>query len=818
MRSASAARLFRRFSGAALTAAALVAIAAFLVNALNRGRAVRDAFPTVEGALPVAGLGAPVRILRDPRGVPHAAATSERDAYAALGFVHAQDRLAQMMWLRASAQGRLAGVLGAEALPADREARLLDVTRHARRAAAELPPRGAEVLRAYAQGVNAWIERIHAGEEAPPVPLAGLGVPLEPWTEVDSVALVKLWAWSLAGTIATPVLLQDLIERLGGFGARAFFPPGVGLETLPGPARAPLSTQRRGRTPARERLAWREGALRESSGLAGRSLGSSAFVVAGRHTQNGLPILAADSHLPARAPGLLYQAHLDWRGGEVAGATIPGTPLFWTGHNGRVAWAGVHAGVVVVDLFVETLHATLPRYHDGSKWRDLVERREKIAVRGRPDEELVVRETANGPLVNDLLGDAREPLALAWSGARRGDPISAFLRVARAADAAELRQALESHHEPVLAVAYADRAGAAGVQLAGWIPQRSLPTGLVPVPGRNRWYAWKAGIPADLLPGLSVDSGFAVAADAPFTSAADTVVIEWLWRTGTRARRMREILAGAVARGSLDLRGAALVHQDVESPGHSPLVEAALGLAAPLEKLGREERWVATALRQWDGESAPQSVGATVYHVFLQRLLESLLEARIGKEMAERYLALPHVDPVFLLERLLRAEAEATAGEADPAAPRSAASWVERSLRDTWLWLSVELGPDQDRWGWGRVHQLTFRPLWSDTGWERSGLGPFPAPGDGSTVAVAEYDPSRPFDVRLASTFRFALDLASPHEALTALAPGQSGHPGHPQSVDGVERWREGRPRLLATSALLVEEMAVASLVLEPAP
>ena len=813
MRAGISARLRRRLLGAILGGAALFAIAALLVNALNRGRAVRDAFPTVEGAIPVPGLGAGVRILRDPRGVPHVSALSERDAYAALGFVHAQDRLAQMVWLRRSAQGRLAEVLGAEALPADREARLLDVSRHARSAVAELPPRTLDLLRAYAEGVNGWIARIQSGVEAPPVPLAGLGVPLEPWSELDSVALVKLHAWALAGTIATPVLLQDLIERLGGFGARAFFPPGVGLETLPGPAREPLSAGRREHGPS-DRLAWFEGALRTTSGLAGRSLGSSAFVVSGRHTRSGLPILAADSHLPARAPALLYQAHLDWGGGKVAGATIPGVPLFWTGHNGQVAWSAVHAGAVVVDLFVETLHATQPRYHDGRKWRDLVERREKIAVRGRPDEELVVRETANGPLVNDLLGEGREPLALAWSGARRGDPISAFLRLPRTTNALELRQALESHHEPVLAVAYADRDGAAGIQLAGWIPQRSLPTGLVPVPGRNRWYAWKAGIPADLLPHAEAEP-FAVAADAPLTKPADTVVIEWLWRTGTRERRLREILREDLARGPLDLRGAALVHQDVESPGHRALVEEALSLAAPAEKLGREERWVANALREWDGESTPESIGATVYHVFLQRLLDSLLEARIGKEMAERYLALPHVDPVFLLERLLGAEVEADDG--DPATPAPAAAWVERSLRDTWLWLSVELGPDQDRWGWGRVHQLTFRPLWNGSGWERSLLGPFPAPGDGSTVAVAEYDPSQPFDVRLASIFRFALDLGSPQEALTSLAPGQSGHPGHPQSVDGVGRWREGRARLLATSPLLVEEMAVSSLVLEPA-
>ncbi len=83
---------------------------------------------------------------------------------------------------------------------------------------------------------------------------------------------------------------------------------------------------------------------------------------------------------------------------------------------------------------------------------------------------------------------------------------------------------------------------------------------------------------------------------------------------------------------------------------------------------------------------------------------------------------------------------------------------------------------------------------------------------------VAEYDLAQPFDVRVASTFRFAIDLARPQEALSSLAPGQSGHPGHPLSVDGVARWLDGRPRLLATSPILVEETAVTRLLLEPAP
>jgi penicillin amidase len=805
----------RRVLLAGLALASLLVGVFAAVQALNRGRAMREAFPPVEGSLTVKGLGSVATVTRDPRGIPHVDAASEADAYRVLGLVHAHDRLAQMEWLRRSAEGRLAEVLGPPALDADWEARVVGIAHHAKRAFDLLPQRTRALLSAYAGGINAQVERLQADEAALPLALRRLEIQPDLWSEADSVALVKLYAWTLAGHPEAGMVLQELIELLGGFGARPFFPPGVGsggLADPPGMASTP-AVSAPGEDP---RAAPWKGALARFSGLSGRGIGSSAFVIGGHHTQSGRPILAADAHLPARAPSLLYQAHLRWPEGQVAGVTIPGIPLFWIGHNGRVAWSAIHAGAVVADLYVESLHPDGGRYHDGRRWRELRERVEEIRVLGGDSESITVQETVHGPLLTTPTG-SQEPLALAWPGARRGDSLSALWAVTRARDSAGLRAALELHHEPTVAVVYADDAGAAGLQMAGWVPQRSLPTGLVPVPGRNRWYSWGERVPYGLLPHVELDGdqGFAVAADARL-QPDEHVVIEWLWRTGGRSHRLAQLLRRAAESGSLDVGAAAEVQRDVSSPGAPAVVEEALRLAGPAEELGKEERWVAEVLQSWDGRSSSDSVGATVYHVFLNRLLDTLLEPWVGRDLEERYLAIPHVDPVYLVRRLLTSGPVA----GDPGVPAGVRipEAVRQSLRSTWIWLSVELGPNRDRWGWGRVHRLTFEPLWDTPGWERRWLGPFPAPGDGATVWVAEYDLARPFDVRVASTFRFAVDLARPQEALTSLAPGQSGHPGHPQSVDGVARWLDGRPRLLATSPILVEETAVARMVLEPAP
>lgn len=807
-------RRSRRVAALGLGFALALAGVWVLLSQVREGRTRRDAWPQEEGRLRLPGLEEPVSVARDRRGIPHIEARSEEDALRALGFVHAEDRLAQMAWLVRSARGRAAEWLGPPALEADRRARVLGIGRHADAQAAALDRATRRALEAYAEGVNARIELIRAGRAAPPSVLEALDAQLEPWTPADSLAVVKLYGWGLSGSLETGVVLLDLIRRLGGLAAQLFFPADAGLRAIPpgtearAPSRAP---------PAPD-------PLRLALGLQGPAPGSSAWVVGGRHTRSGKPLLAADVHLEASVPALYYEAHL--RGGalDVAGATIPGAPVFWSGRNPDLAWAAVHARAVVADLYVETLDPDDPsHYHDGRRWQPLALRSERLEVRGEEPRELEVRETRHGPLVNDLLADGaeREPLALAWSGAWAGPGIGAFLAAARARSGASLRKALAGHHDPVLAVAWADAHGEAGVQVAGWIPRRGLPTGLVPVPGRSAWYDWHGRVPYDELPRAELDGGqgWLVAADAPLAGAKPDGV-EWLWRTGERAARIEALLRDAAARGPLDAGALAALQMDVRSGGAAPLVAGALELVGPPSALGAEAREVAALLGGWDGDARADSVGAAAYHVFLRELVQQLFAERVGPELLARYQALPHANAAHAAGALV---AGALRGGEDPHrwdAPERVAEAVRRSLRATWLHLSVRVGQNREKWAWGRLHSLLFRPLVPLAPGPRGarGLGPFPYPGDGLSVLAAGYDAARPFEARIASIYRLAVDTGERGHALSSLAPGQSEHPGHPHYSSGLERWLAGRPSLLLTSPLLVEESTAARLVLEPGP
>jgi len=772
-------------------------------------RAVRAAYPTTSGRLQVEGLEAPVVVLRDLRGVPHVEATSERDAYFGLGFVHAQDRLAQMVWLNRIARGQSAEILGEPGVPADRRARILGLGLRADADARSLPREIRTLLESYCAGVNARIARIAAGEVEMPRAIEAWGIALDPWTTTDTLALLKLYSWGFGGTLEEIVVMHELIQRFGGFGARRFFPAGVGIDVVRPP---------RGSSVARSS----PDPLRRALRLHGRSVGSSAFVVGARRSSSGSPLLAADSHFEPTAPAHLYEAHLQGGAANVAGATLPGLPVVWTGFTPGVAWASTQAAALVSDLFVESLHASDPsRYHDGVRWRPLEQREEIIEIRGEEPLRLTVQETRHGPLVNDLLEEVHEPLALRWIGAVRNAGIGGMMAAARARSARELRSALAKHHEPVLVVAYADAKGSAGIQMAGYLPRRTHPSGLVPVPGRDRSYDWTRRISFRDLPRrrMGKRDRWVVASDGDPTYGAGTTEIEFLWRTGSRAARIASLLEEHTRSGPTDVRALMSVQRDVFSGGAPEFVEAVLAVAGDVSSMGREARQVARTLREWDGRSSSQSVGAAVYHVFVDLLLRAVFEPEMGHDLLQRYLVLGRSDPVHLLQKTVVAAAEGRGeidGWSDPDRVREA---VRRSLRDTWIRMSVELGVNREKWTWGRIHTLRFAPLWRE-GWagREDDFGPFPYGGDGRSIKVADYQPLESFATRVVSGYRFIVDTADLDQALTALAPGQSEHPAHPHSTDGLVRWRQEQPRLLSTNQLVLEGSTNARLELEPGP
>ena len=802
-----------RFGTRWLLACALLVLASGSVLVLwldARGKR-EGRHPQIEGELSVTGLKAPLRILRDRGGVPHVRAESRRDAWFGLGFVHAQDRLGQMLAARRSAWGRSAEYLGQEGLPADRWARTLGFGRLAEAEVSRLASRERKVLEAYSLGVNAWMGRVRSGEIGRPLGVSAREV-AEAWRPVDSLALLKQRAWTLGSTLEESLALDAVIQRVGPTLARAFFPAAARGSAAGADGGLPQGSM----ALSSAGPAWRD-PLRDLAGHRGVGVGSSALLVSGRLARRGAPLLAADAHYPALAPAEVHQADLRGGGLSVAGVTVPGVPVFWTGFNPTVVWAVTHLPVVVTDLVIETIHAEKQaRVFDGRGWRAFEEREEIIEVAGQNSETLVVRSTPRGPMVHELLG-SQVPMSVRWMGAREGRPLHAFLSLADAEDVTDARAALKTHHEPVVSVLAADRKQGFH-QLAGAVPDRALPSGLVPLPRGDRGYDWEGVLPQEKLPYRILGGA------APWLIAADGSLgrgpahIEVLWRSGARAHQWAEGLRDLRGEGRFDEGDLVRLQENFRSERARRFVERAVQVAQTNPPRSREAREVLALLEGWSGEMSSHRAEAAAYHVFVGRLLRHLFEPELGSELLERLLRLRGLEPSWLLSLALD-NPEADGPEAPPwASAQRVTEGVQRSLRETWLELSVTLGPNRKKWGWGRLHPLRFVPRVGDSWRNDPRLGPFPFGGDDTTLRFGEYRPLDSFATHVVAVHRLVADASDLDQALVFLAPGQLEQPGHHWEADGVALWRSGKPALLSTRDPVVADALVAELQLEPAP
>jgi len=770
---------------AALLAAATGALAWLLLASL----------PDHEGEVGVAGLDGPVEILRDEYAVPTIRASSERDAWLALGFVHGTDRLWQLELSRRIGQGRLAELVGARALPLDRFVRTLGLARVAEAGLAAYRPEERALLEAYAAGVNAAIA---AARPLPPEFQLLWQERPEPWRPEDSLLIHRLLALEVAGAWRRELLRARLARLLEPADLELLLPaegPGD-----PGTLAAA--------DPIEERLrAALEVVLPELSG----GLGSNVFVLAGARTASGAPLLASDPHLPLRAPGIWYLAALRAPELDVLGGTIPGLPAVVIGRTEGVAWGLTTTGADTEDLVrIRPDPADPGRYlvPGGSEPFGLVE--ETIRVRFAEPERLLVRITRYGPVISDLptRTDGAEPgelLALRWTGLETDDrTLAAGFAMARARNAQAILDALADFASPVQNVAFADRAGRIGLVVAGRIPLRKVGDGRLPTvaaEGSAEWLGWipNRELPRRLDPpvGLLLNANNRVIGpDYPHLLTAE-------WDGPARALRLHELLDG---RTGIDATAARAVQRDLLSAVARELLPVLVRLARTSLGEGSPHRQLLDALAAFDGRMEAERSEPVLLAAWLEALGSRLRADELGPLAVELGLRRPEV-----LRRILE-ERQAWCG-----GPPGCARRVAEALEAAVAALEARHGAEWRRRRWGEEHPalMPHRPFA-----ELPVLGRFfslalPVGGDATTVAVAAWraaGPGGPFPAHHGAGLRLVADLAEPG-VWAVTATGQVGHPLSRHYRDLAAIWADGGGLRLDPSRAVAEQRSRQRLV-----
>jgi penicillin amidase len=275
----------------------------------------RLAFPRTNGEaiLENAGLNGPVDVYRDANGIPHIYAETTHDLFLAQGYVHAQDRFWQMDFQRAIGHGRLAQLFGESEIETDAFLRTLGWSRTADEEFALMPPEAQDILIAYADGVNAYLEErtsIRLSLEYSALKLTNASYQPVLWEPADSLVWAKVMAWNLGSNLDLEIGRAIISNEVGADRVDDLFPAYPADRPIIVPAGGrPAATA--GVTPATVEAAdllttvvGRVGLLDDLLGISGADIGSNNWVVSGDLTDTGMPILANDPHLPIQMPSI----------------------------------------------------------------------------------------------------------------------------------------------------------------------------------------------------------------------------------------------------------------------------------------------------------------------------------------------------------------------------------------------------------------------------------------------------------------------------------------------------------------------------------
>ena len=741
---------------------------------------LQRSLPQLEGEAIAKGLQAPVEIVRDKDGVPHLFAKSERDAWFAMGYVHAQDRLWQLEFQRRVAHGRVAELIGERAFDLDKLMRTLGFTQAAQRLYEGSDPQTRTHLDAYAAGINAFL----AADPVLPVEFLAFQVKPEPWKPVDSLGWLYVMAWDLSGNWRSELARLRLATRIGPARANEIMPPYPGDTALSIPDFKGLYAE----------MSRDAAALLALSPPVEESIGSNNWVVSGARSETGKPLLANDPHLGLQTPALWYLAHASWPGNNVIGGTLPGLPFIVLGRNDYFAWSMTTTNSDTQDLFIEKLApGDNESYVTPSGKQRFEVREEVIRVRGE-ERRIKVRVTRHGPVLSDAvrgLADAAPKghvFALAWAALRAENASAgAGFALNRATDRATMMTALRSFHAPHQNVVFADRDGRIGFVAPSLVPVRRADNeamGRVPVPGWLAKYDWQGVLGFDQMPALhDPASGKIVTANHKITPPGYRPFLSTEWFLPYRADRINELLD---ARPKHSLDSFARIQADTVSRLARELVAVARA-AKPESEEGRKAQ---ALLAGWNADMAIATSAPLVFMGWYRELTRLVYADELGDLFRDGWdQRAGFMVPVMKGERGLDRWCDDVKTPATETCSQLAGRAFDLAAAD----LEKRHG-GMDKWRWGEAHRASS---------EHRPFGFFPVisqwfnvtpetPGDSFTVNVGGMtirDESRPFANRHAASLRAIYDLADLDRSRYMQSTGQSGNVLSPWYSSFAERW-----------------------------
>ena len=752
-----------------------------------------------------------------------------------------------MEGFRLVGQGRLSEMVGPAAVEMDTFLRAMDVNKAAKilydSASADLK----RLLRLYSDGVNAYLAK-----HPLPMTIKLTGHEPEQWKSTDCVSVFIVLTLGLAQNLHEEIGILNLAQKISPE-KLAWLTPIYPDELLPFEEMKKLEGI--DLTTAATDLKDLFSAISQTNRMiVPAAAASNNWVVSGKLTKSGKPILANDTHLPLVMPSFWHLMKLRCPGLEGAGVSLAGVPGVIAGYNGHIA-----AGMTMVmadnqDVFLEQLQEK----EDGlyylykGEWIKTTTRPETIKVKGEKDITVTIHETVHGPLMNHIL--TKQPrhllvpmpveqslgIAVSWAAFEPDRTMDIFFNIMRADSIDGILTWTRSSRTIIpLNLVMADEKDIAW-QVTGRFPDRLKGRGLCPSPGWTGEYDWQGFLNPYLHPIVkNPEKGYIGTANNRTVSTDFPYTLSSSWYYPDRAWRINQMIESTDAYSMEDARAMQL---DVYSPFVATIKQALLDKTTigqmtsvwAEENSGPKAESALKVLRDFDGNMRVDSAGAAFCGAFMSSLSKNLFADECG---GTDTLAWDSLTEIFLMAYSSLHDHLTPRGQSSPFWDDVTTEAVEQrhdilaaSVLDAIDLLGKTCGADPDRWQWGKLHHYEWMtdasrlaPYMGFTNKTAMKFlspyfdrGPYPAPGDHTTLNVSGYHPGKDFDTWLVPAMRIIVDFGSKEPIIAINSSGQSDNPASPYYEDGIQAWLKGEYHPLPFQEENIEKQFTKTLVLVP--
>jgi len=775
-----------------------------------------------------AGLQQSVEIIRDAYGINHIYAQNEHDLFFAQGYCAAKDRLFQFELWRRQATGAVSEILGPGQIKRDIGARLFKFRGNIEQEFYHYHPHGNQIIRAFTEGINAYVNEALANPKLLPVEFSLLNIKPGLWTpeivisrhqgllgnldeEVSNAkAVVALGAqkvkelkalqpgdarMELDPVINQKILSKEIAELYTAFRKPLTFTP----HDLSLSANTNLKQYQYLSKLDEEAYAQVMNQEREN-------IGSNNWIVSGELSQSGFPLLANDPHRALSVPSLRYMVHLNAPGWNVVGGGEPTIPGVSIGHNDHGAWGLTIFAIDGEDLYVYELNPqNKNQYKYQGRWEDLRVLKDTVKVKGAADVYVEHKYTRHGP-VTFVDADANVAYAVraAWMEVG-GAPYMASLRIDQATNWEEFREGCSYSHLPGENMIWVDKKGDIGWQTVGIAPIRKNWDGLVPVPGDGR-YEWGGYLPIKSLPHVyNPEKGFWATANENLVphNYAHRDAVGWSWADSWRADRINEVLGSGKKNSLADMMRLQFDYLSLPARNLVPLLKD-LKSSDPKVESARNQ------LLSWNYILDANSIEAAIYVMWERKISENILSLFVPEKGKGIIKTIPLSKSI---EWIITARPEFGA---DPVADRDA--FLISCLQQAVAELNKKLGPDVKKWQYGQAayhHVLIKHPLSNavdDATRKKLEVGPLPRGGYGSTPGVTSNTDNQTHG----ATFRIVVDASDWDKTMFTNSPGQSGDASSPFYKNLFPLWASDKHFPVYFSKPLIERVAKERSILRP--